>query len=336
MQADSILVSPALFARLAALGVDVPRILRTAGLPEAMPAGGKLPLTTRRYFSLWDAVASVSADPGIGLRIGGATLTEQLDIASLSALHSADLGEALRKLSRYKRLICPEDVRIDVQGAEAAVEFRWLLAEGAAPALLIDAIFASTVALARRGSGQPVKPRRIELTRRKAGQRLLAHHFGCELRFDAPVDVLVFDAASLGVPFTTHNEDLLAALLPELDAGLAVSEQEQSLADEVDAALARSIQGRRPSVQALARELGMSARTLQRRLTQDGTSYQQRLDATRQRLARRMLRSTDLALGEIAYFLGFEEINSFWRAFNQWEGKTPNQWRAATSDGSNC
>jgi AraC-like DNA-binding protein len=157
---------------------------------------------------------------------------------------------------------------------------------------------------------------------------MLAQHFGCDIRFDAPVDVLVFDAASLGLPFATHNEDLLVALLPELDAGLAASEQDQSLADEVDAVLARSIQGQRPSVQSLARELGMSARTLQRRLTQDGTSYQQRLDCTRQRLARRMLRSTDLALGEIAYFLGFEEVNSFWRAFNQWEGVTPNQWRS--------
>jgi AraC-like DNA-binding protein len=329
VQTDSILVSRSLPVRLAALGQDVPRILRAAGLPGVLPAEGKFQLTTRQYFALWDAIAELSGDPAIGLRIGAESSAGPLDIASLSALHSANLGEALRKLARYKRLICPEDIRVEVRGREAAVTFRWLLAEGVAPNPLTDATFASALALARRGSGQALKPRRVELTRRTAQRSLLARHFGCELRFDAPMDVLVFDADSLDVPFITRNDDLLAVLLPELDAGLAAFSKTQSLADEVDAVLARSMQGQRPSVQALARELGMSSRTLQRRLTQDGTSYQQQLDHVRRRIARQLLDRTDLALGEIAFFLGFEEINSFWRAFNQWEGKSPNQWRRA-------
>ena len=342
MTSDTVPVSQTLFARLATLGVDLPRTLAAAGLPTALPANKRLLLSTRQYFALWEAIHEVSADPAIGLRIGdmtsgdmtsgamtsgAATSHEQLDIASASALHSANLGEALKKLARYKRLTCPEDIAVDIRSGEAAVTFRWLLADGFTPNLLTDAMFASTVALARRGSGQAIRPRRVELTRRVTTQPRLARHFGCDIVFDAPADVLVFHAGHLDTPFITHNENLLRALLPELDAGIAALAQEQSFPEVVDSILARGMRGQRPSVQTLARELAISSRTLQRRLAETGTTYQARLDQVRQRLARRLLGSTDLGVGEIAWFLGFEEVNSFARAFHQWEGTTPHRWR---------
>jgi AraC-like DNA-binding protein len=327
MASDTVPVSQTLFARLATLGVDVSAALRAAGLRTALPANNRLQLSTRQYFALWEAIREVSADPAIGLRIGAATSHEQLDIASISALHSANLGEALKKLARYKRLTCPEDIRVDIRNGDAAVTFRWLLADGFTPNLLTDAMFASTVALARRGSGRPIRPRRIELTRRVTNQPRLAHHFGCDIVFDAPADVLVFDVSHLDTPFATHNEDLLQAVLPGLDAGIAALTQERTFIDVVDAILARGMRGQRPSVETLARELAISPRTLQRRLAESGTSYQERLDRVRQRVAQRLLGSTDLGVGEIAWLLGFEEVNSFSRAFHQWEGTTPHRWR---------
>jgi AraC-like DNA-binding protein len=333
MKTDGVPVSPALIARLGTLGVDVPRTFRAAGLAvPAIPAAtnaepGRVRLSTQKYFALWEGIAQVSGDPAIGLLIGAETGHGQLDIMSLAALHSANFGEALAKLGRYKRLSCPEEVLVAVQGDEAAVTFRWLLADGFIPDLLADAMFASALALARRGSGVAIKPRRVELTRRAANRAMFARHYGCEIVFDAPNDVLVFDASSLTLPFVTHNVDLLAAVLPQLDAGLAALASEQSFADHVDAVIARSMRGQRPSVEALARELGISTRTLQRKLALDGTSYQQQLDRVRSRIARRLLGSTDLGAGEIAWFLGFEEVNSFSRAFNQWEGMTPQRWR---------
>jgi AraC-like DNA-binding protein len=330
MKTDGVPVSHALLARLDKLGVDVPRTLRTAGLPVPAVANaepGRFWLTTQKYFALWEAIAQVSGEPAIGLRIGAETSYGQLDAMLLAALHSANFGEALAKLGRYKRLSCPEEVRVAVQGDEAAVTFRWLLADGFVPDLLADAMFASALAMARRGSGVAIKPHRVELTRRSAHRTMFARHYGCEIVFDAPNNVLVFDASSLALPFVTHNVDLLAAVLPQLDAGLAALDREQTFADHVDAVIARSMRGQRPSVEALASELGISTRTLQRKLALDGTSYQQQLDRVRSRIARRLLGSTDLAAGEIAWFLGFEELNSFSRAFNQWEGTTPQRWR---------
>ena len=87
------------------------------------------------------------------------------------------------------------------------------------------------------------------------------------------------------------------------------------------------MQGQRPMVDAVANALAVSPRSLQRRLTESGTSYQRLLDEVRQQIARELLGATDLESGEIAFLLGFEEVNSFNRAFSAWEGTSPLRWR---------
>jgi AraC-like DNA-binding protein len=182
--------------------------------------------------------------------------------------------------------------------------------------------------MARRGTGKPIDPRRIELTRRRMDEPLLRRHFGCEVRFDAATDLLVFDEAVLAEPLTTHNPQLLEVLVPGLEAALREGDGARTLADDVRAALSRKICGERPAVEKVAKALGMSPRTLQRRLEQHGTTYQELLDDVRRRSARRLLANTDLDSGEVAFLLGFEELNSFSRAFHGWEGTTPARWRA--------
>lgn len=135
--------------------------------------------------------------------------------------------------------------------------------------------------------------------------------------------------AALALPFATHNADLLALPLPGLEAALGERPAGRSVADDVRLAVGRRMRGERPSVAAVAAELHMSPRTLQRRLGALGTTYQHVLDAVRHDAARRLLGSTDLDAAEVAFLLGFEEVNSFARAFSAWEGRTPARWRAA-------
>src|SRR5262249_18145783 len=151
---------------------------------------------------------------------------------------------------------------------------------------IVDGTFASVLALARRGTGKPLSARRIELTRRRTDEAMLRRHFGCEVRFDAPGDLLVLDERALAESFMTHNEDLIAVLLPGLEAALDERESERTLADDVRIGLSRCMQGERPTVDKIAREMGMSPRTLQRRLEEAGTSYQELLDNVRRQSAR--------------------------------------------------
>ncbi len=331
MATDLVPVSASLLERIAGLGVDFARVLRQANLARSRFEGGKARVTTAEYFALWRALEQVGGAPNLGLRIGSEVQPHQQHVASMAALHSPNLGEALKKLARDKRLVCPEQITIDVVRGEARLRFEWLLAGEEPPTLLIDGVFAGTLLLARRGTGKPIAPRRIELARRRADEAMLRGHFGCDLRFDAPLDLLVFDASALDEPFVTHNAELLEVIVPGLEAALREGAAARSLADDVRSTLGRRIAGERPAVEKVARELGMSPRTLQRRLEELGTSYQYLLDDVRRRSARRLLANTDLDASEVAFLLGFEELNSFTRAFHGWEGTTPTRWRAIQS-----
>jgi AraC-like DNA-binding protein len=125
-----------------------------------------------------------------------------------------------------------------------------------------------------------------------------------------------------------RNAQLHAVLVSGLEMALPPDDPARTLADKVREALGEMISGDRPAITKVARSLGMSARTLQRRLGQLGTTYQVILDGIRQRSARRLLETTNLGIGEVAFLLGFEEVNSFVRAFHVWEGTTPARWRA--------
>ncbi|UQA59371.1 AraC family transcriptional regulator [Polyangium aurulentum] len=324
---DLVPIPGVMLERLSDLGIDVERILDKAGLSRALIVPPRGRVTTAEFFALWRAIEEVSGARDLGLRLGAEALPHRYDIASMAALHAATVGDALEKLGKYKRLVCPEEVRVDVERGEARVHFHWWLAEGSPPRLLVDGTFASILALVRRGTGKNIAPVRVELARRRMDAALLARHFGCEIRFDAPVDLLVLPESALAERFVTHNADLLALLLPGLEAELDVQSHRRSLPDEVRLALCRRMCGERPSIDKVAKDLRMSARTLQRRLGEAGTSYQRILDEVRYQSARRLLASTDLDAGEVAFLLGFEELNSFSRAFHGWEGMTPARYR---------
>jgi hypothetical protein len=148
--------------------------------------------------------------------------------------------------------VCPEQITIDVADGEAGLRFEWLLADGAPPTLLTDIIFAGVTNLAQRGTKTAVRPRRLEFIRRRANEAILRRHFRCELRFDAPHDLLVFDEEALALPMVQRNAQLLAVLLPGLEQAVEQDDRARTLADDVRLALTESMSGDRPAVAKVA------------------------------------------------------------------------------------
>ena len=100
-----------------------------------------------------------------------------------------------------------------------------------------------------------------------------------------------------------------------------------TFSEQAKGILKQLLAGQRPGIQDLARELHVSTRTLQRRLTDQGITFQRLLDEARRELARHYLLHSSRELNETAYLLGYEDANSFFRAFQHWEGTSPGQWR---------
>jgi AraC-like DNA-binding protein len=284
-------------------------------------------LTTDAYFAFWRQIAAADDRPELGIAIGTAAFGRS--VSAQAALQSATLGDALHTIGRYKRLSCPEDVVVEVREREAHVRCDWILATDEVPPLLVDAIFASYVALVARGTGGKVAPIRLEFARKRRHAQVLRDHFRCPIAFGATHDAIVFAASALATPFVTANRAAYAQLVPGLEAKLV---GRRSLSGDVRIAIARTISaGARPSVDTVAGRLATSPRTLQRRLGAARTTFQDQLDDVRHVAARRLLAQTELGPIEIAFLLGFAEPNSFARAFRTWERTTPLRWRAARS-----
>ena len=323
---DSVPLPGVLLRRFAAFGFDVADVLHRAKIVRPK-SESRWRITNQQFFDLWRVAEDSAGSREMGLRLGADAPPQYFAIGSLAALHSRNAGEALAKFARYKRLVAPQDILLDFVEGEARLSLHWLLAFDPAPPILVDAMFATALAIVRRGTGKPLLPRRVELARRRTNEEMLTRHFGCDVCFDAPVDMLVFDAAALQERFITHDAALLACVVPDLEAALEQQSGRRTLAGDVRMTLLRSMRGERPSIAKIAEQMRVSARTLQRRLEQADTSYQDLLDDVRRRSARRLLASTDLGTTEIAFLLGFEELNSFTRAFRGWEGTTPMRWR---------
>jgi AraC-like DNA-binding protein len=324
---DRFKVSSLLARRLGEHQVSVPAVLRRAGLPASFFQQEKIYVTTAELFLLWRAIGETSGEPGIGLKLGAEPRFERYQPTMIAAICSRSFRDALQRTGRYKQLTCPEEIRVQTTGDEAAVEFFYLQAEEVQPDVLVDLCLSWILSMGRRGTDGQVTPLRLELTRAVQNRELLETHFGCLVRFKAPRNALVFRNSDLDRPFITQNEELLKAIGAQLETELQERSASADVGEQVKHTLKRSLAGKRPTLQQVASELCMSARTLQRRLTDAEMTFQQLVEDTRRELAQHYLRHSAVELNEAAFLLGYEDANSFFRAFHSWEGTSPGEWR---------
>ena len=325
---DRLRISRTWAQRFADHKIAVPSLLRRAGLPAGLFQQEKVYVTTAEVFALWRSVGEMSPNPGIGLKLGAEQRLERSHPAAIAVICSRTFGDALERLGRYKQLTCPEEIRVHKKAGEAAVEFFYVEATEPQPDVLVDMVFSWILGVGRRGTDGQITPLRLELTRPATHRELLESHFGCRVRFKAHRNALVFRSSDLDRPFVTYNDELLAIIGTQLDSELAARSTGMNVGEQVKAALRRSLAGKRPTLEDVANELGLGTRTLQRRLTNAGLTFQQLVEETRRELASHYLKQSAVELNEAAFLLGYGDANSFFRAFQVWEGTSPGEWRA--------
>jgi AraC-like DNA-binding protein len=313
--------------KLKELGIPISSVLRRAGLPRDLFDQTRVLVSTEELFALWRAIESVSSDPLIGLKIGVETKTERFHPMAIAALSTQNLVAASEHMARYKKLTAPEEILVQLDEEEFTVGFRWLLAVDAEPQVLTDYCFAWMLSLARHGTGTQLNPVRVEYVQQRENLRQIERNLGCTAIGGASRNVIVFRASDATAPFVTRNAELLDLLAPQFEEQLRQYKDEDSFMELVRRTIQDKLTGHRPSIDVISQTLHMSPRTLQRRLKESGSSFQRVLDEARHQMARYYLSNSVLELNEAAYLLGFEDPNSFGRAFRTWEGVPPSDWR---------
>src|SRR6201997_1983756 len=205
---DRFKAANAFWIGLAQIGLTPAAVLREARLPLTAYDGKNNLVTTAQFFALWRAVGALSDDPGAGLKIA-----TQIDVgdrppSTMAAFYARDYRDALTRLARFKQLCTPEELQIKFGKDECTIEPVWLHAEEDTPPLLTDAAFASFVELGRRGTGYPIKAKRVELKRSADRSGVHEAYFKCPIKFKARRNMLVLHADDLDRPFVTYNADL--------------------------------------------------------------------------------------------------------------------------------
>ena len=313
-------------------GLRPSAVLRHASLPATLHLDQTAVITTAQLLAVWRSIEALSGDPGFSLKMVRDTSTATHKLAFLSASYAQDYRDGLERIARFKRMCSPDKMRFEEDGQTVSITTDWPPGTAAEPALSVDASFAMMVELGRRGTGRHLTPVAVEYARTGSSTADHDAFFGCHISFAADRDRLILKAADLDLRFIGHNAEMLAALTPAMVADLADLEAQSSVPDQIKLVLKRRMASGRPDVAGVAREIGLSERTLQRRIADCGSSFRALLDSARQELAKSLLLDASVDLEEVAFLLGFEDPNSFYRAFKGWEQMTPGRWRKLAVD----
>ena len=330
--ADRCKVPKAFWQTVEHIGVAPAALLRQARLPATLHLSEQGQVTTAQYFALWRALEDLKPEPGLGLTLVQRTDTAVHPPSSLVAFYARDYRDGLQRIARFKRLCSPEQVHVAQGKDECAVTVEWPYATEPEPAISTDVTFASLTELGRRGTGQHLAPLRVELVRSRPTTDVYQRYFECPVRFGAAHNRLILRPADLDRPFPGHNQELLEMLTPALASALGELQARSSVKEQVKVVLKRSLASGRPELSDVARDLGLSERTLQRRITDEGATFRELLAEARQELGRQLLLDPSAEVDEVACLLGYQDTSSFYRAFRDREGMTPSRWRELRSD----
>jgi AraC-like DNA-binding protein len=317
----------AMLAGFEALGLSMAPLREACG--AAVAARPEAPVPIEVMARLRAAAAMQRPEPEFPTALGLAIPFGAFGLTDYLAGSSDTVAGGFQSLALHLRLVA-RGITLDLARIDGERWVRVLAGDAAAPWPGSEMTVAVFVARFRRGTGGAFQPRRV-LVRAGTPGRSARHEalLGVPVETGAPSAALVMDEATWRLPLRGADPYLRGVLQQALAAsGLeapGVSDLEQAirarLRDALPAGTATPVR--------VARLLGMSERTLQRRLGESGSSFTALLEAFRRDEAMRLLADTDLALAEVAGRLGYAEQTSFTRAFRRWNEATPAAWRAA-------
>jgi AraC-like DNA-binding protein len=318
-------------ARLRAARMPVALLLVRVGLTPELIADPEERLSVRSQVKLLEEAAIALKDDRIGF-----TLAREFDLREIGLIYyvmasSQTLGEGLKRLARYSRVTNEALVFGYREGNSLTVSLSYSGVPRHSDRHQIEFCMFAVLRICRALTGQNLVPRHFSVAHhRSEGISEMARFVGTELEFDADADEFDLNVDARGLPLIHADSHLNKLLLKSCEATLADRKGETSqLRTRVENAISSLLPHGRVLAEDVARALGMSERTLVRRLSDEGLSFTEILQQLRRDLAVRYLTDRKLHVSKITWLLGFQEVSSFTHAFKRWTGKTPSKMRTA-------
>ena len=311
---------------LAELGVSHEDVLRRAQLPDDLLAHEDPRVPAVHFFAFAAALEEAFDDARLPLFLVEAMSPEFFSPPVFAALCSPNLAVAAERLSRFKPLIGPVELKVTNDASGLELEYHWHETIITPPASLSGSEALFVVKLARMGTRHRVRPTRVCLPTLPPAHEAYEEWLGVRLQRGSPISVR-FSAEDATRPFLSANSAMWTLFEPQLRQRLAALEGSASFEERTRAVLLEALPSGQATLDSVARRLATSSRSLQRKLRDEGTSFKTVVRETRESLAHYYLSRTPHSSTEIAFLLGFEDPTSFFRAFHSWTGSTPDSVR---------
>ena len=325
-----------LFARKVARQVDgsadSAALLRSVGVEPDAPVDPAHMIAAADYFAFFERAAAADSDgTTLPLRVGASMQCDDYGAFGLAWKSATTLRGSYDRAERHALVLTSVSTyEVEPTAGGAFMHLHRAGERHLGLRLSNEATIASIAAISQEVSSRPFRPEAVYFKHPAPGSAAdHTTHFGCPVHFGSDRDALWVSTDTLRTPNKLGDASIaeffdahLAAEVAKLDDGAPLDRQVRDL-------VATSLSEGIPALSDIARELGMSGRTLQRRLRERGLSYQTLVDESRRQLAMRLLRQTDFALIEVAFMTGFSGQSAFTRAFKRWAGQTPRSFRLA-------
>lgn len=316
-------------------GQPVDKLLKQLKLNPQILAQRDQRIDAQLYLELLDSGVNATGDDCLGLHLGESVRPGYYGVLGYLIMSCATLADALHRQARYASLVgnlgqvdlADEPPRA---GLEAQVAHSWQPLFKQQSRQLSEETLAGWMTFGHWISGLQIPPTEVRF-QHSAPADTQEHQriFRCPVLFDQADNALVFPKRLLNTPLSQADVQVRSMFDAYADRLLTDLKQGNSVLDQARLQLVRQLPQGTPELAQIAEQLAMSPRTLQRRLSDAGLSFNQLLEHTRKHLVLQYLADPRLELSEIAYLVGFSEAGSLARAFRRWMGLSPHEYRAA-------
>jgi AraC-like DNA-binding protein len=318
-------------ARLESAGVPAAPLLRRVGLTPELIAEPEERLSVQRQIALLNEAATALKDDCLGF-----TLARDFDLREIGLVYyvmasSQTLGDALKRLAHYSKVTNEALVFGYQEGNRLIVNLSYSGISRHSDRHQIEFCLFAVLRICRVLTGHNLVPQQFSISHyRSEGTPEMARFVGRKVEFGTDADEFALNIEARELPLTHSDPYLNKLLLKDCETALADRKGDVSeLRTKVENAISSLLPHGRVPVESVARNLGMSRRTLARKLSDEGLNFTDILQQLRRDLAVRYLRDRKLHVSKIAWLLGFNEMSAFTHAFKRWVGKTPRQMRTA-------
>lgn len=310
------------------VGLSVNEVLKKARLPEDLFNRKHSSLTDEEYFRFMDAIGELSADDNLPIKLAAGENIETFSPPIFAAYCSSNAMTCFRRLAHYKALIGGVVFLIKESEDKVFVEITAKNENLELPKLLVGMELIFLIHLVRSATKVDIHPLNI-MVRHKLLNPIYEEFLGTAPEVGTK-NQIVFSRRDAQLPFISRNDTMWEYFEPELNRRLSEMDMDDTFSARVRSALIELLPAGECEIDAVALKLGYSKRTLQRKLTEDNTNFQKQLNHTRELLAKHYLKNTNMSSEDIAYLLGYQDINSFFRAFLLWTGVNISEYKKDT------